>query len=238
MKLAVVIVNYRTAAMVADCLASLEAERASFSDFAVVVTDNDSGDDSARVLQETVERRGWDEWVMVVQLPRNGGFAYGNNRGIEEVQRRWNPELVLLLNPDTVVRAGALGALVRFMEEHPQAAMCGPRLEGPDGAAQHSAFRWPTVWSELDAGLRLGLVSRALARWQVALPISDVAMEVDWVSGAALLARAEVFERIGLLDEQYFMYFEELDLCRRAARAGLRSWYVHEARVVHLVGQA
>jgi N-acetylglucosaminyl-diphospho-decaprenol L-rhamnosyltransferase len=238
MKLAIVIVNFRTAAMVVDCLASLEAERGTFGDFGVVVTDNDSSDDSVGVLQAALDQRGWGEWSMVVQLPRNGGFAYGNNRGIEEAQRRWRPELVLLLNPDTIVRPGALGVLVRFLDEHPEAAIAGPRLEHANGEPQHSAFRWPTLLSELDAGLRLGTVSRLLSRWQVALPIGDEAREVDWVSGAALLARGEVFERVGLLDEQYFMYFEELDLCRRAARMGMRAWHVPEARVVHLVGQA
>jgi N-acetylglucosaminyl-diphospho-decaprenol L-rhamnosyltransferase len=238
MKLAIIIVNYRTAGLVIDCLASLALERERFAEFAVIVTDNNSGDDSVPRLNAEIAGRGWDAWATVLPLPRNGGFAYGNNEGIRAALERWSPELVLLLNPDTLVRPGAIAALLAFMDEHPEVGIAGPRLEHPDSSAQHSAFRWPTVASELDAGLRLGAVSRLLARWNVAPPISDRATPANWLSGAALLVRSPVFREVGLLDEGYFMYFEELDFCRTAARKGISRWYVPDARIVHLVGQA
>jgi N-acetylglucosaminyl-diphospho-decaprenol L-rhamnosyltransferase len=238
MKLAIVIVNYKTSALVADCLISLDAERAAFRDFVTLVTDNASGDGSVEQLTSTIESRGWSSWASVHALPRNGGFAFGNNAGIRAARERWDPELILLLNPDTVVRPGALRELVSFLDSNPQAAIGGPRLEDPDGTGQTSAFRWPSIASELDAGLRLGIVSRVLARWSVSPPVSPTPQRVDWLSGAALLVRSSVFDAVGLLDEGYFMYYEELDFCRSAARKGLSCWYVPAARIVHLVGQA
>jgi hypothetical protein len=103
---------------------------------------------------------------------------------------------------------------------------------------QHSRFRFPGVASEFDNGLRLGIVSRLLRRWAVAPPLVDEAHEIDWLSGACMLIRRDVFERVGPFDEDYFLYYEELDFSRRAHALGVRSWYVPASRVVHLVGQS
>jgi hypothetical protein len=131
-----------------------------------------------------------------------------------------------------------VGALVGFLEGRPEVGIAGPRLEDPDGAVQRSAFRFPTVLGELEAGLRLGPATRLLARRVIAPPPPPAACRVEWASGACLLVRRAVFDAIGLLDEGYFMYYEEVDFCRRAARAGWPCWYVPAARVVHLVGQS
>jgi GT2 family glycosyltransferase len=173
----------------------------------------------------------------VVVLPENGGFAYGNNAGVRIADRRDCP-YVLLLNPDTVVRPGAIEALVRFAEQNPDVGIFGSRLEDPDGTPQCSAFRFPGVAAEFEAAARLGVVTRLLARWQIAPPVRDEPHPCDWVAGACMLIRSELWDRLGGMDEGYFMYFEEVDFCLRAARAGFTCWYVPEARVVHLVGQA
>ncbi|MEM6749788.1 MAG: glycosyltransferase family 2 protein [Planctomycetota bacterium] len=237
---AVVIVNYRTAGLTIDCLASLEDEVRAFDGrLSVVVTDNHSGDGSAEQIQAAVDQHQWGGWCGVMPLPENGGFAYGNNRGIEAVLARDPaPDYVLLLNPDTVVRPHAVSELMRYLEDNRGYGLAGSRLEDPDGTPQRSAFRFIGVMSELEAGLRIGLASKLLSRWIVAPSVRDDAHAIGWAAGASLLVRKAVFDSIGLLDEAYFMYFEEVDFCLRAKRAGFPCVYAPASRVVHLVGQA
>ena len=240
MRLLIVIVNYRTAALTVDCLRSLAPEIPSLpAGTRVVVTDNASGDDSVEQLNRAVRDNGWSDWARLMPLPRNGGFAWGNNEAVRPaLQSQDPPDYVLLLNPDTLVRPGAVLALFEFMDAHPAAGIAGSRLEDPDGRPQRSAFRFPGVLSELETGVRLSVVSRMLDRFVVAPPPPDYACEVDWVAGASMIIRRAVFDRVGLLDEKYFMYYEEVDFCLRAKRAGWPCWYVPASRVVHLVGQS
>lgn len=235
----VVIVNYRVAGLVVDCLRSLEAEVAARSGLRVVVTDNGSGDDSVPQLEAAVRAHGWGGWVEVRPLARNGGFAHGNNEGVRPALASADPpRYVVLLNPDTVVRPGAIGTLVDFMDAHPRVGIAGARLEHHDGTPQNSAFRFHSVLSELEEGARLGPLSRLLGRSTVRIPVPESAVQVDWVAGACMIVRRAVFEAVGLFDEAYFMYFEEVDFCHRARRAGWPCWYVPESRVVHLVGKS
>ena len=148
------------------------------------------------------------------------------------------PRYVLLLNPDTIVRPGAVRALVEFMEDRPDVGIAGSRLEEPDGTPQRSAFRFPSVLGELEGGLRLGLVSRLLARWVTAPEVAEEPGPTDWVAGACMIIRSAVFKSVGLMDEGYFLYFEEVDFCHRARCTGWPCWYVPAAHVVHLVGRS
>lgn len=238
-RLIVVIVNYRTPGLTIDCLHSLVSEVQAIPGTRVVVTDNASGDDSVEKIGSAIETEGWGDWVTFMPLERNGGFAYGNNAAIRPVMQSTNPPpYFLLLNPDTIVRPRGLQELVGFMDKHPEVGIAGSRLEDPDGTPQHSAFRFHSVFSELDYGLRLGVVSKLLAKWWVAPPVSDQNCQTDWVAGASMIVRREVFEAAGLMDEDYFMYYEEMDFCLQANKAGWSCWYVPESRVVHLVGQS
>jgi GT2 family glycosyltransferase len=238
-RLSVIIVNYRTGGLVIDCLRSLAAEVGRAPDFRVTVVDNASGDGSASAIWEAIRGGPWHDWAGVVALENNVGFAGGNNAVLRPVLASPEPPpYVLLLNPDTVVRPGALRALVDFMEGHPEVGIAGSRLEDPDGTPQRSAFRFPTLASELEGGIRLGLVSRLLHRRVVAPPVQREPHPTDWVAGASMIVRRAVFESVGLLDESYFLYFEEVDFCLRARRAGWSCWYVPGSRVVHLVGQS
>jgi N-acetylglucosaminyl-diphospho-decaprenol L-rhamnosyltransferase len=239
----IVIVNYRTAELSIACLRSLENEvktaASGLGRVRVAVTDNASGDDSVQELQEAVRNFGWDEWASIQPLERNGGFAYGNNASIRPALESSDPtDFIWLLNPDTVVRPGALASLVEFLESHPEAGIAGCRLLKPDGTPEWSAFRFPSVLGELENGVRLGFVSKLLARWVVSPPAPSTTSPCDWASGASLLIRRAVFQAIGLLDEGYFLYFEEVDFCLRARRAGWTCWYVPEAQVLHLGGQS
>jgi N-acetylglucosaminyl-diphospho-decaprenol L-rhamnosyltransferase len=237
--LSIVIVNYRTAGLVVDCLQSLTQEMAGQAAWRVVVVDNASDDGSAERIDAAIASEGWAARVELLPLDHNPGFAGGNNAALVPIfNGPTPPDYVLLLNPDTIVRPGGVRELVAFMEAHPSVGIAGSRLEDSDGTPQRCAFRFPSVAAELEEGLRLGLVSRLLQRWVVAPAVRDEAHATDWVAGASMIVRREVFENIGLMDDRYFLYFEEVDFCLRARRAGWTCWYVPASRVVHLVGQA
>ncbi|MFW2829331.1 glycosyltransferase family 2 protein [Sphingomonas sp. ID0503] len=233
----VLIVNYRTPELSIACLQSLAPEIA--PGINAIIVDNDSGDGSAEKIAAAVEANGWGSWCRFRALPRNGGFAYGNN----EALARWKaetgrptPKYVWLLNPDTLVRPGAIGALTRFMDAHPTAGITGGRSEEMDGTAIYSAFRFHRPFNELLEALDFGPLHRLFASKIVAPAPVDHPIRADWVAGASMMVRGDLIDRIGFLDESYFMYFEETDFCLRAARAGAECWYVPESRIVHLVG--
>jgi GT2 family glycosyltransferase len=235
----VVIVNYKSAELAIDCLASLESELAAIPNARVALVENASGE--GEVLAQALEDRGWSGWVDLIEAERNGGFAYGNNRAIEPaLASPTPPRYILLLNPDTYIYPGAVSALLTFMDEHPEAGIAGSRLENPDGSVRRSVFRFPSLLSEFESGIALGPVSRLLSRWVTAPPVpeGDDPTPAEWLSGASMIIRREVFADIGSMDDGYFMYFEEVDFCRRAAQAGWSRWYVPQSRVVHLVGRS
>jgi N-acetylglucosaminyl-diphospho-decaprenol L-rhamnosyltransferase len=235
----IVIVNYRTPDLVIDCLRSLAEEVRAESDWRAVVVENASGDGSAAKIGAAIRAEGWGAWAALLPAERNLGFAGGNNAALRPLLAAPGPpDYVLLLNPDTVVRPGAVRALLDFLERHAEVGIAGSRLEYPDAEPQRSAFRFPTVWSEFESGIRLGLVSRVLGPRVVAPPVQDVPHPTEWMAGASMMVRRAVFDDIGLMDDGYFLYFEETDFCLRARRAGWPGWYVPASRVVHLVGQA
>lgn len=234
----IVIVNYRTALLTISCLRSLEQEVASSRSMRVVVIDNDSGD--AEAIEQSVVENAWQEWVTVIAAERNGGFSYGNNRGIE-LGLRWAepPDYFLLLNSDTEVRGSAVTALVEFLDAHPEVGIAGSSFENPDGSDWPHAFRFPSIASQFEQGIRLGVVSRWLRHRIVAMTMGQhEAAKVDWVAGASMMIRRQVIESVGMMDEKYFLYFEEVDYCLQALRSGWQCWYVPQSRVMHICGQS
>jgi hypothetical protein len=235
----VVIVNYRTAGLVVECLASLVGEMAASPASRVVVVDNASGDGSAEAIARAIEARGWSSWARLLASSVNGGFSYGNNLAVREALaagEREQPAYFWILNPDTRVDPGAMAALVDFAETHPQAGITGSALHNDDGSAWPYAFRFPSLWSEIEGGARLGPISRLLRSRAVLRPMGDQPAQVDWMSGASMMVKREVFEQIGLMDEGYFLYYEETDFFLHAQRAGWQSWYVPASRVMHIAG--
>ncbi|MDD9939909.1 MAG: HAD-IIIC family phosphatase [Myxococcales bacterium] len=236
--LLVIIVNYRAARLVCDCLDSLDAEVRARGNTRVSVVDNPAGENDVEVIDKHISRRGYD-WCDLLPQTRNGGFAYGNNAAIRRAEQGDHPpDYYLLLNPDTVVQPGALGALIDHMESHPQVGIAGSRLLEPDGTVADSVFRFPTIASELDDGLRTGPISRLLKDYLVARPVPEGPASADWLSGASFMVRREMLRDTGLMDEAYFLYYEEVDLCFRAKQNGWGIMYVPESRVIHLEGQS
>jgi N-acetylglucosaminyl-diphospho-decaprenol L-rhamnosyltransferase len=202
----VVIVNYRTADLAVACLGSLASDPSPPAQFQVVVVENHSGQEET--LSRAIADRGWANWVRLDVADRNGGFAFGNNRAIRQALASTDPPTyVLLLNADTEARPGAVRALVEFMDKNPEAGLAGSSFECPNGSDWPIAFRFITPLSELERGLRFGPASRLLQRYVVAQVMAqDRPQPVDWVAGASLIIRREVFETIGLMDEGFFLY--------------------------------
>lgn len=236
----VAIVNYRTGPLTVECLRSLAGEVVACPGTEVVVVDNCSGDGSADLIASAIEREGWSRWARVLRAPANGGFSYGNNQVVRPALASAHPPAYFwILNPDAQVRPGALRELIGFLERHPRVGIAGSSMLDGAGQPWPYAFRFPSIWSEMASGLRLSVVGKLLSRHIVLRRMEqDRPQQVDWLPGASMLVRREVFESVGLMDEGYFLYFEETDFCLTARRAGWETWYVPTSVVMHIAGQS
>jgi GT2 family glycosyltransferase len=232
----VVIVNYRTGPLVVECLASLASQVHALRGGRVIVVDNDSGDASANFIVGAIHEKGWSGWAELLVMPRNGGFAYGNNAGIRRARDLSSGfAAILLLNPDAIACAGLIEALVTFLRAHPHVGLAGASIENGDGHRVASAHPDPSPWRELQNGAQLRWLDGAA--WREPASGDDARpRRCDWVSGACIAIRREVLETVGPLDEGFFLYFEEVDYCVRARRLGWTCWLVPAARIVHIEG--
>jgi len=230
------IVNYRTSTLTIKCLHSLANEDKVFE---VIVVDNDSQDGSFEKISAAIALEEWSDWVSIKASGYNGGFAYGNNIAVREFMAAEKPpEYIHLLNPDTVVFKGAISQLIQFMQAHPKVGIAGSRIENEEGQPLHSAFKFHTCWSELERGFKWGMLTKLLKRLVSSQKIPNEPVCTDWVSGASMMIRRDVIDQLGLLDEAYFMYYEETDFCIQANRAGWECWYVPASKIVHFVGKS
>ena len=234
---AVIIVTYKTAQLTIDCLSSIQAERDQ-PGLLVTATIVDNSREDYDTINEAVRANGWSDWVELCRPETNGGFAHGNNVGVKLARETYNPDYIHLLNPDTVLRKGAIASLAQFLEAHKEVGIAGSSFENVDGSDWPFAFRFPTILSEIEEGLQLGLASRILDRWVVARTMGQMTEQVDWVPGASMMIRRAAFDALGGLDDNYFLYFEETDFCYRANQLGFKTWYVPASRVVHIAGQS
>lgn len=227
MKLSIIIVNWQSGALLRRCLDALPAARAG-SDITpeVFVVDNASTDDSVRRAQQSSQP------FTLLPLPANVGFARANNCALA----RARGEVLLLLNPDTEPRPGSLVALVTAFQDHPRAGVVGGKLLNSDGSVQASVRQFPTALVLLLLLTRLARLFPnvpTLRRYHMADFGYDREVTVDQVMGACFAIRRETRDAVGPLDEGYWMWFEEVDYCRRARAAGWETWFTPRAAVVH-----
>lgn len=233
MDVSVVVLNYNTREHLRQCLEALGSEpsRAGL-ETEVLVVDNASSDGSADMVA------GEFGWVRLIRSPRNGGFAFGNNQAIRVARG----DAVLILNPDTLMPAEGLAQLYEKLLEHPEAGIIGPKLVRPDGSmhlACRRSFPTPMVSFYRFSGLgQLFAGSSRFGRYNLTYIDPDLAIEVDSVCGACMLVRRAVIERVGLLDERFFMYGEDLDWCLRTREAGWTVRYEPSVVVQHQHGAA
>ena len=205
----------------------------------VLIVDNASGDGSDEQIAQAIERHGWGGWARLLRATVNGGFAAGNNVALRAIlDLGLDPEFVWLLNPDTIVRPGAINILVDFMRAHPDVGIAGGRSEDPDETPQVCCFPFPTALREFSLYLGVGALARFGDAFRTNVGIPQEPREVGWVSGAHMMIRRAVLDVVGLMDEQYFLYYEETDFTLKAWRNGWRCWHVPDSRIVHLVGQS
>lgn len=230
-RLAIIIVTFNVRDDLARCLESLATQPQGPAQETVVV-DNGSSDGTLEMV-----RSRWRD-VRMLALGRNAGFAAANNAGIRETAAGGSP-WVLLLNPDTIVPEGAIQHLVSRAEALPDVAVAGPLLVDGDGRPEISWGRMPGPVSEARQKRLVAAYARN-ADWAVAEVSQRTSVESfpDWVSGACLLARRADAERVGLLDERYFMYLEDADFCAGIRALGKRVLFTPVVTVTHLRGRA
>lgn len=224
----VVLVSFNTAPLLPRCIGALRAASAGLR-VQTIVVDNASSDGSVALL------RGADYAdVELIVSPVNVGFGRANNLALPRCRGR----TILLLNTDAFVDAQALRAALAYLDAHPRAGVVGARLAGRDGAPQPACRSFPTP---LNTFLMLTGLERFVPRARLIDPPlldPDAATECDWVPGCFMLLRREVVQRVGLFDPRFFLYAEEVDLCRRVKAAGWTVVYVPQARVVHWGGES
>jgi GT2 family glycosyltransferase len=233
-RVSVIILNYNTCDDLRTCLRSVQQTEAGSSEAnaEVFVVDNASSDVSADMVASEFP------WVSLIRAPRNGGYAYGNNLAI----RMCRGEYVLLLNPDALVPPGAIDSLCDYLDERPAAGVVGPKVLRPDGSLDLACRRsFPTL--EVSSYRILGLSklfprSRRFGRYNLTYLDPDEPAEVDSVVGACMLVRRSAIEQAGLLDEQFFMYGEDLDWAYRMKQAGWSILYNPSVTVLHRKGES
>ena len=245
MDLSIVILNYKQKGLVRQSIKGIIAARPKL-DYEIIVVDNASGDDCLGMAKKIFHPAGANQEQaslplghdlvipshQLVQSKLNGGFAVGNNLGIKQAKG----EFVLVINPDVAITPGALERMVEFMRQHPMAGIAGAKLINPDGSVQLSARRFPKVLIPLYRRTFVGklpFARKSLDHYLMSEADHNVTQEVDWLFGAYLLVSRELIQKIGMFDERFFMYFEDLDLCRRSWEAGYSVWYVAEVELVH-----
>ncbi|WP_299552975.1 glycosyltransferase family 2 protein [uncultured Tateyamaria sp.] len=231
-----VLLNYKTADMT---LKAAEAALAAMTGIAggLVIVDNDSQDGSFETLSANVSNQDWDAEgrVRVIQSGSNGGFGAGNNVGIRaRLADGAAPDYVYILNSDAFPASDAIRVLLEHLEAMPKVGFAGSYIHGPEGDTHLTSFRFPSIASELEGSIRFGPVSRLLKNYKVPIETPTETRTVDWLAGASMMMRQSVLDQIGLFDETFFLYFEETDLCLRAARAGHATNYVPISKVAHI----
>ncbi len=225
MDLSIIILNYKTPGLLKYCLKGI-ARTAPALSYEIIVVDNASHDGSVEMLRQEFPQ------IRLIESPRNCGFAAGNNLGLTASQG----DYVMIMNPDIVVTQGALETMINFLASHKEVGLIGPQLLNPDKSIQYSCARFPTLLTPFYRRTPLGRSARgkkALEYYLMSHTDHLKIQEVDWLLGACLMTRASNLNTVGLLDERFFLYFEDTDLCRRFWEHHLKVVYVATARMFH-----
>lgn len=216
MDFSIIIVNFNTRDLLTDCLHSVYSQKG--TDFEVWVVDNASSDGSCDMVKKNFPQ------VHLLENQENFGFAKANNLALRHAQGKF----LFLLNSDTMLKGQPLAKISRFLKDHPQAGVVGVRVLNPDGTPQRSVGKFYNLINAflmLVGGERMGFLRRSPSEIK----------EADWVSGAAFVVRKEILEKVGLFDENVFMYMEEVEWCYRIKKAGFKILFYPEAEIVHYV---
>lgn len=224
-KFSIVIVNYCSGLLTKACIQSIRRSNPP-EPYEIIVVDNASKDDSREILSNDLEG------VKVKFLDKNLGFAKGVNIGVKES----SGEYIIILNPDIIVLKDGINSLLNFMAQNPKCGLSSGQLINPNGTIQESAFRFYRPTTILYRRTFLGKLPWARKHLdEIFMRESDFESErkVDWILGACMCVRKSALEKVGLMDERFFLYFEDMDWCRRFWEAGFEVWYVPSAKFAH-----
>ncbi|MCP5097943.1 MAG: glycosyltransferase family 2 protein [Chloroflexi bacterium] len=226
--LSIVVVSWNVRGLLYACLQSIERNQAGL-DLEVILVDSASSDGTVEMVKESFP------WVKLIACNENVGFPRGNNMGIERANGRY----ILLLNPDTEIVGDALQTMLQYMESYQDVGVVGAQLLNTDGSVQSSRRRFPTLMTGFFESTWLQGAAPSLLRHYYMLDVPDNEQaEADWIMGACMFMRQEVVRQIGGMDEAYFMYSEELDLCHRIKANGWRVIYLPQAKIKHHYGKS
>lgn len=229
--IAILIVSWNVRELLLGCLHALPEAVGDGYSYEVILVDNASSDGTVEAVRKAFPQ------VRIIANRENRGFTGGNNQALAVTQARY----LFLLNPDTQPLSHSIATLARYLDDHPQVGMVGPRLWYGDGSPQPSRRRFPSLYTLFTESTIVQHYLPQLplfAQYIMADTPDDVPQEVDWLVGAAIMVRREVYEQIGGLDEGFFMYSEELDWCHRAKDAGWRIAYQPAAEIIHFEGKS
>ena len=230
MKLSIIIVSWNVREGLLRCIRSIEENKPSCT-FEVIIVDNASTDGTVDIIQKHFSE------ISLIINNDNRGFAAANNQALKKSQSKY----ILFLGPDTIIHPKSLDILVEFMDSNEDAGACGPKLLNGEGTIQRSVRRFPSFRGVLyrhTAFRFLGIFKDEYKKWVMKDFKHNRQMDVDQVMGSALMMRMSVIEQVGRMDESFFMYYEEVDLCYRIKQAGWRVVFMPEAVITHLGGRS
>ena len=227
MDLSIVILNYKQKGLIKYCLKRLLSYTLPL-EHEIIVVDNDSHDNIETLMRNEFLR------ARLIKAKNNRGYAAGNNLGLKNAKGKY----VLILNPDVTINEEAIAELYRFMETHPQAGIAGPKIFNPDGSLQYTCLKFPDWKLPFYRRTFLGGTKKGKEwnrKYQMADWDHDTDKKVDWLFGACFIIRKEALPKVGLLDERYFLYMEDLDWCRRFWENNWEVWYAAKPTAIHFL---
>jgi GT2 family glycosyltransferase len=222
-KLSIVIIAWNSEEFIDECLSSIGN-----LEYEIIVVDNDSKDNTVKIIEEQFPH------VKLIKNSYNSGYTHATNQGI----RVASAPFILLLNPDTIVLDNALDKMLQFMQSKLDIGALGPQLLNPDRSIQPSCREFPTFRNLFPEIIGIARIRKRSSRWKMGYFDHNSLLEVDQPMGSALLIRKEVFEKIGLLDERYFNFMSDVDICHRIKQAGYKIYFLPDAQVMHSLGGA
>ena len=222
--ISVIIINWNTRELLRSCLNSVQTDSQMMAE--IIVVDNGSADGSQEMIREEYPE------VVLIENKKNLGFARANNVGIKRMSRKY----ACLVNSDVVILQGCMAALVHYMNENKEVGVVGPKVLWPNMTVQDSCRKYPTLWNNLCESMRLNMLfpkSDIFSSEHMMYFEHDRLMEVDGIVGCFMMIRKDVLDRVGLFDEQYFIYSEEIDLCKRIKEHGWRIIFNPEGEIIH-----
>jgi GT2 family glycosyltransferase len=234
MDLSIIILNYNTNDFLLPCIKGI-IEHTVDLDYEIIIVDNNSTDGTVSYIEQRIIPK-YDS-VKLIKNKSNKGFAHGNNLGMKHA----NGDYYLIMNSDILIWDNALKKLVEFMNNNPKAGIAGPRLLSPDGSLQYFAYEFPSPLVLLYRRTplaRFDFAKKAISKYLMTNWDHLQNKTVDWVQGSCMIVRKSATQKIGLMDEQFFMFLEDTDWCRRIWKAGYQVWYVAEIEIIHYHGRA